>query len=162
MSELLPVVLTVNGVPHTAAVPPRLLLADLLREHLGLTGTHLGCGHGTCGSCTVVLDGEPVRSCLMLAVQADGSSVTTVEGVAGDGPITPVQQAINDNHGMQCGFCTPGVVCSLTALLEADPAPSDEAITDTLDGHLCRCTGYQNIVKAARQAAGRPVPEVAP
>ncbi|GAA1378726.1 (2Fe-2S)-binding protein [Pseudonocardia kongjuensis] len=162
MSELLPVVLTVNGVPHTAAVPPRLLLADLLREHLGLTGTHLGCGHGTCGSCTVVLDGEPVRSCLMLAVQADGSSVTTVEGVAGDGPITPVQQAINDNHGMQCGFCTPGVVCSLTALLDADPAPSDEAITDTLDGHLCRCTGYQNIVKAARQAAGRPVPEVAP
>jgi len=162
MSELLQVVLTVNGVPHTAAVPPRLLLADLLREHLGLTGTHLGCGHGTCGSCTVVLDGEPVRSCLMLAVQADGSSVTTVEGVAGDGPITPVQQAINDNHGMQCGFCTPGVVCSLTALLDADPAPSDEAITDTLDGHLCRCTGYQNIVKAARQAAGRPVPEVAP
>jgi carbon-monoxide dehydrogenase small subunit len=159
----IPVAVTVNGVPHDAAVPARLLLADFLRDHLGLTGTHLGCGHGTCGVCTVLLDGEPVRSCLMLAAQVDGCTVTTVEGISPDGELTPVQRAFQDNHGLQCGFCTPGLVCSLTALLRADPEPSDEAIIDTLDGHLCRCTGYQNIVKAARQAAGRPIaPEEAP
>ncbi|MCW0214813.1 MAG: (2Fe-2S)-binding protein [Pseudonocardia sp.] len=152
-----PIAVRVNGVSHEAAVAPRLLLSDFLRDELGLTGTHVGCGHGTCGACTVILDGEPVRSCLTLAAQVDECTVTTVEGLSPDGELTPVQQAFQDNHGMQCGFCTPGFVCSLTALLAADPEPSDEAITDTLDGHLCRCTGYQNIVKAARQAAGRPV-----
>lgn len=156
-AELIPVTVTVNGVLHEAAVPGRLLLADYLRDRLGLTGTHDGCAHGTCGACTVLVDAEAVRSCLMFAAQVDGSHITTVEGVSPDGELTPVQRAFQDNHGMQCGFCTPGIVCSLTGLLAKDPAPSEEAIIDTLNGHLCRCTGYQNIVKAARQAAGRPI-----
>ncbi|MCW2583451.1 MAG: (2Fe-2S)-binding domain protein [Klenkia sp.] len=146
---------TVNGEPRDAAVPARTLLSDFLRDTLGLTGTHVGCGHGTCGACTVLLDGVAVRSCLLFAVQTDGCSITTIEGISPDGTLTPVQQAFQDNHGMQCGFCTPGFVCSLTALLAEDPAPTDQRLTETLDGHLCRCTGYQNIVKAARQAAGR-------
>jgi carbon-monoxide dehydrogenase small subunit len=154
---LIPISLTVNGLPVDAAVPGRMLLADFLRDELGLTGTHVGCGHGTCGSCTILVDGEAVRSCLQFAVQVDGCVITTVEGVSPDGRLTPVQQAFQDNHGMQCGFCTPGFVCSLTGLLAKDPAPSEETIVDTLNGHLCRCTGYQNILKAARQAAGRPV-----
>jgi carbon-monoxide dehydrogenase small subunit len=129
-------------------------LSDYLREQLRLTGTHLGCAHGTCGACTVLLDGAPVRACLLFAAQADGCAVTTIEGISPDGELTAVQQAFQDNHGMQCGFCTPGFVVSLTALLTADPHPTEDELVDTLDGHLCRCTGYQNILRAGRQAAG--------
>jgi carbon-monoxide dehydrogenase small subunit len=154
---LIPVSVTVNGLPYEAAVPGRMLLADFLREELGLTGTHVGCGHGTCGSCTILVDGEAVRSCLQFAAQVDGCAITTVEGISPDGRLTPVQQAFQDNHGMQCGFCTPGFVCSLTGLLAKDPSPNEETIVDVLNGHLCRCTGYQNILKAARQAAGMEV-----
>jgi len=135
-------------------VAPRTLLSDYLREQLRLTGTHLGCAHGTCGACTVLLDGAPVRACLLFAAQADGCAVTTIEGISPDGELTAVQQAFQDNHGMQCGFCTPGFVVSLTALLTADPHPTEDELVDTLDGHLCRCTGYQNILRAGRQAAG--------
>ncbi|MCU1650124.1 MAG: aerobic carbon-monoxide dehydrogenase small subunit [Pseudonocardiales bacterium] len=146
--------LVVNGVDHRAEVAPRTLLSDHLREQLRLTGTHLGCAHGTCGACTVLLDGAPVRACLLFAAQADGCAVTTIEGISPDGELTAVQQAFQDNHGMQCGFCTPGFVVSLTALLTADPHPTEDELVDTLDGHLCRCTGYQNILRAGRQAAG--------
>jgi len=135
-------------------VAPRTLLSDYLREQLRLTGTHLGCAHGTCGACTALLDGAPVRACLLFAAQADGCAVTTIEGISPDGELTAVQQAFQDNHGMQCGFCTPGFVVSLTALLTADPHPTEDELVDTLDGHLCRCTGYQNILRAGRQAAG--------
>jgi carbon-monoxide dehydrogenase small subunit len=145
--------LTVNGRSHEIAVAPRVLLADLLREELALTGTHLACEQGVCGACTVLLDGQAVRSCLMLAVQANGHSVTTIEGVSADGALTPIQQAFNDNHGMQCGFCTSGFVVSLHGLLQANPDADESELMDVLAGHLCRCTGYQNIVKAARQAA---------
>jgi carbon-monoxide dehydrogenase small subunit len=141
-------------VSHRGEVAPRTLLSDYLREALRLTGTHLGCAHGTCGACTVLLDGAPVRACLLFAAQADGCSVTTIEGLSPDGELTAVQQAFQDNHGMQCGFCTPGFVVSLTALLAASPRPTEDELVDTLDGHLCRCTGYQNILRAGRQAAG--------
>jgi carbon-monoxide dehydrogenase small subunit len=144
----------VNGVGHRGEVAPRTLLSDYLREALRLTGTHLGCAHGTCGACTVLLDGAPVRACLLFAAQADGCAVTTIEGISPDGELTAVQQAFQDNHGMQCGFCTPGFVVSLTALLTAAPHPTEDELVDTLDGHLCRCTGYQNILRAGRQAAG--------
>ncbi|HTF49871.1 MAG TPA: (2Fe-2S)-binding protein [Pseudonocardia sp.] len=144
----------VNGVSHRGEVAPRTLLSDYLREALRLTGTHLGCAHGTCGACTVLLDGAPVRACLLFAAQADGCAVTTIEGVSPDGELTAVQQAFQDNHGMQCGFCTPGFVVSLTALLAATPHPTEDELVDTLEGHLCRCTGYQNILRAGRQAAG--------
>jgi aerobic carbon-monoxide dehydrogenase small subunit len=152
--------LTVNGRLHEVAVAPRVLLADMLREELALTGTHLACEQGVCGACTILLDGRAVRSCLMLAVQANGHTITTIEGVSTDGTLTPVQQAFNDNHGMQCGFCTSGFVVSLHGLLQANPHASEAEVMDVLGGHLCRCTGYQNIIKAARQAAdavgGRP------
>ena len=129
-------------------------LADFLRDRCGLTGTHLGCEHGACGACTVLLDGEAVRSCLMFAVQADGAEVTTVEGVAApDGTLSPVQSALRECHGLQCGFCTPGFVMSLTALLRDNPDPSDHEIREGLSGNFCRCTGYQGIVAAARRAA---------
>jgi carbon-monoxide dehydrogenase small subunit len=144
----------VNGVSHRGEVAPRTLLSDYLREALRLTGTHLGCAHGTCGACTVLLDGAPVRACLLFAAQADGCAVTTIEGISPDGELTAVQQAFQDNHGMQCGFCTPGFVVSLTALLAATPHPTEDELVDTLEGHLCRCTGYQNILRAGRQAAG--------
>ena len=144
----------VNGVSHRGEVAPRTLLSDYLREALRLTGTHLGCAHGTCGACTVLLDGAPVRACLLFAAQADGCAVTTIEGVSPDGELTAVQQAFQDNHGMQCGFCTPGFVVSLTAQLAATPHPTEDELVDTLEGHLCRCTGYQNILRAGRQAAG--------
>jgi carbon-monoxide dehydrogenase small subunit len=144
----------VNGVAHRGTVAPRTLLSDFLRENLRLTGTHLGCGHGTCGACTVLLDGDPVRACLLFAAQADGCTITTIEGISPEGRLTPVQQAFQDNHGMQCGFCTPGFVVSLTALLTGNPQPTEEELVDTLNGHLCRCTGYQNILRAGRQAAG--------
>jgi carbon-monoxide dehydrogenase small subunit len=146
--------LRVNGREHTGAVPPRLLLSDFLRHHLGLTGTHVGCEHGVCGACTVLLDGEAVRSCLLLAVQAADAEVTTVEGLARpDGPLHPIQQAFHEMHALQCGFCTPGFLLSALAFLRDVPAPSDEEIRHGLAGNLCRCTGYQNIVRAVRRAS---------
>jgi len=146
---------TVNGRRRRAAVEPRLTLADFLRERCQLTGTHLGCEHGVCGACTVLLDGQAVRGCLVFAVQADGGSVTTVEGIAAaDGTLSPVQQAFRENHGLQCGFCTPGFVTSVTAFLRDNPSPTDEEIRAGLSGNLCRCTGYQGILAAVRAAAG--------
>ena len=143
---------TVNGRQERIDVEPRRTLADALRDDLGLTGTHLGCEQGVCGACTVLLDGEPVRSCLMLAVQADGSSLTTVEGLAGAG-LHPLQQAFADCHGLQCGFCTPGFLISALHLLTENPDPSREEIRAGLSGNICRCTGYAGIVEAVRQAA---------
>ena len=143
----------VNGRDYAEAVPPRLLLSDFLRHHLGLTGTHVGCEHGVCGACTVLLDGEPVRSCLIFAVQADGHALQTVEGLTpGDGPLHVLQEAFRDAHGLQCGFCTPGILMTVSALLEEHPTPSDEEIRVWLSGNLCRCTGYVNIVRAVRRA----------
>ncbi|MDT5011707.1 MAG: aerobic carbon-monoxide dehydrogenase small subunit [Mycobacterium sp.] len=150
----IPVEVTVNGQDTGAVVEPRLTLADYLRERCGLTGTHLGCEHGACGACTVLVDGQAVRSCLMFAVQADGSEVTTVEGIASpDGELSPVQSAMRDCHGLQCGFCTPGFVMSITALLAENPQPTDEEIREGLSGNFCRCTGYQSIVNAVHRAA---------
>lgn len=145
----------VNGVRRRTTVPSRLTLADLLRERLGLTGTHLGCEHGACGACSILLDGEVVRACLLFAVQADGREVTTIEGIAGpDGELTAVQAAFRDCHGLQCGFCTPGFVITATALLERTPEPTEAEIREELSGNLCRCTGYQGIIEAVRRAAG--------
>ncbi|OBG22775.1 4-hydroxybenzoyl-CoA reductase subunit gamma [Mycolicibacterium celeriflavum] len=150
----MPVEVTVNGRTFTATVEPRLTLADFLREKCGLTGTHLGCEHGACGACTVLLNGDAVRACLMFAVQAEGMEVTTVEGVGGpDGELSPVQAALRDCHGLQCGFCTPGFVTSITALLRDNPKPTDEEIREGLSGNFCRCTGYQGIVNAVHRAA---------
>ena len=146
--------LTVNGVRRRATVAPRLTLADYLRDGLGLTGTHLGCEHGACGACSVLLDGDAVRACLVFAVQADGAEVTTIEGIGGpDGELSPVQAAFRDHHGLQCGFCTPGFVVSATALLRDNPTPTDEEIREGLSGNLCRCTGYQGILNAVHAAA---------
>jgi carbon-monoxide dehydrogenase small subunit len=147
--------ITVNGRPRRASVPPRLTLADFLRERCQLTGTHLGCEHGVCGACTVLLDGQAVRACLVFAVQADGSAVTTIEGIAApDGELSPVQAAFREQHGLQCGFCTPGFVISVTAFLRDHPSPTDEQIREALSGNLCRCTGYQGILAAVHAAAG--------
>ncbi|MET0149059.1 MAG: (2Fe-2S)-binding protein [Acidimicrobiales bacterium] len=143
----------VNGLARKVTIEPRLTLADFLRERCGLTGTHLGCEHGVCGACTVVLDGAAVRSCLVFAVQADGAEVTTVEGLAPEGDLNPVQAAFRDHHGLQCGFCTPGFVVSVTAFLRDNPDPSDDEIRAGLSGNLCRCTGYQGILVAIRSAA---------
>jgi carbon-monoxide dehydrogenase small subunit len=147
--------LTVNGRGRRATVEARMTLADFLREECRLTGTHLGCEHGVCGACTVLLDGAAVRSCLMFAVQADGAEVTTIEGIASsDGELSPVQSAFRDCHGLQCGFCTPGFVVSVTAFLRDHADPTDDEIRVALSGTLCRCTGYQGIFAAVRQAAG--------
>jgi carbon-monoxide dehydrogenase small subunit len=144
----------VNGRDHTEAVPARLLLSDFLRHRLGLTGTHVGCEHGVCGACTVLLDGEPVRACLMLAVQAAGAEITTVEALAGeDGRLHPVQEAFRAAHALQCGFCTPGFLMTVVAFLREAPDPGDDEIRRGLAGNLCRCTGYQNIVRAVRMAS---------
>jgi carbon-monoxide dehydrogenase small subunit len=146
--------LTINGQVTVASVEPRLTLADFLREKCHLTGTHLGCEHGVCGACTVLVDGEAVRSCLMFAVQAHGAELTTIEGIASpDGELSPIQAAFRDCHGLQCGFCTPGFIVSVTAFLRDHPDPTDEEIRVALSGNLCRCTGYQGILKAVRQAA---------
>lgn len=154
MTDARGITLRVNGREVTAEAEPRLLLSDLLRHRLGLTGTHVGCEHGVCGACTVMLDREPVRSCLVFAIQADGAELRTVEGLAPDGEtLHPVQEAFHRAHGMQCGFCTPGFLVTVVDLLERDPDPSEEAIVDALSGHLCRCTGYRNIVAAVRLAA---------
>ena len=148
------VTITVNGAPRTAEVEPRTLLVHLLREHLNLTGTHVGCDTSNCGACTVWLDGEAVKSCTVLAVQADGRAVTTIEGIAGNGDLHPMQRAFHEHHGLQCGYCTPGMIMTAIKLLEANPAPSDEQIRRGLEGNLCRCTGYENIVAAVRAASG--------
>ena len=144
---------TVNGERHEAEVEPRQLLVYFLREELGLTGTVVGCDTSSCGSCTVLLGGESVKSCTLLAVQADGAEVTTIEGLARDGELHPVQQAFHEQHGLQCGFCTPGMVLATVSLLAESPSPSDAEIRLALEGNLCRCTGYQNIVKAVKAAA---------
>jgi carbon-monoxide dehydrogenase small subunit len=148
------VTVTVNGAERTADVEPRLLLVHLLREVLGLTGTHVGCDTTNCGACTVLLDGVPVKSCTMFGVQVDGRSVTTVEGMAANGQLHPVQSAFKEHHGLQCGFCTPGMMLTGAALLEANPTPTEDEVRWAISGNLCRCTGYMNIVKAI-QAAGR-------
>lgn len=148
------VALTVNGHARSAEAPARRLLSDFLRHDLALTGTHVGCEHGVCGCCTVLLDGAPVRSCLMFAVGARGHAVTTVEGLAAeDGSLGPVQQAFRECHGLQCGFCTPGFLTTITALLEENPEPTEEEAVEAISGNLCRCTGYQNIVRSVLRAA---------
>jgi carbon-monoxide dehydrogenase small subunit len=148
------VTLVVNGVRRSATVPARRLLSDFLRHDLGLTGTHVGCEHGVCGACTVLVDGAPMRSCLLFAVSVDGASVTTVEGCrAPDGGLGPVQQAFHECHGLQCGYCTPGFITTITAYLEENPAPTAEEAREAIGGNLCRCTGYQNIVASVLRAA---------
>jgi len=150
-----PVSITVNGKRRRHDVEPRLLLVHYLRETLGLTGTNIGCDTSQCGACTVLADGKAVKSCTMLAVQADGASITTIEGLAKNGKLHPVQEAFREKHGLQCGFCTPGMVLTACHLLETNPKPSEAEIRHGLEGNLCRCTGYQNIVAAVREAAAR-------
>ena len=146
--------LTVNGKVVARTVEARVTLADFLRQDCGLTGTHVGCEHGACGACTIVVDGAAVRSCLMFAVQADGADVTTIEGIASaEGTFSTVQEALRECHGLQCGFCTPGFVMSITAFLRDNPAPSDDQIRESLSGNYCRCTGYQGIIQAVHRAA---------
>jgi aerobic-type carbon monoxide dehydrogenase small subunit (CoxS/CutS family) len=145
---------TVNGVTHTHDVEPRTLLVHYIREHVGLTGTNIGCDTSSCGACSIHLDGEAVKSCTVLAVQADGANITTIEGMASpDGTLHPMQQAFMENHGLQCGYCTPGMVMAATSLLKENPDPSEEEVRLGLEGNLCRCTGYHNIVKAVLAAA---------
>jgi carbon-monoxide dehydrogenase small subunit len=153
MADTRHVAMTVNGRSHAAEVETRVHLADFLRVEAGLTGTHLGCEHGVCGACTVIVDGEAVRSCLMLAVQANGAAVTTIEGLADGDELHPVQRAFRDNHGLQCGFCTPGMVMSLAAYLDEHPDPDEREVREAISGNMCRCTGYQGIVAAGLQAA---------
>ena len=149
------ITVTVNGTEHADDVEPRVLLVHHLRETLGLTGTHVGCDSSNCGACTVLLDGRPVKSCTMLAVQADGRSVTTVEGLKSNGQLDPVQQSFSDEHGLQCGFCTPGMMLTAKALLETNPDPTEDEVRWALSGNVCRCTGYQNIVKSVLWAAAK-------
>ncbi|MCP3958045.1 MAG: (2Fe-2S)-binding protein [bacterium] len=144
----------VNGTTHDRDVEPRLLLVHFLREELGLTGTNVGCETSLCGACTVLVDGKSVKSCTQLAVQADGSKVTTIEGLAGSGDLHPLQAAFHEEHGLQCGYCTPGMILAAVDLLENNPSPSDGEIREGLKGNICRCTGYHNIVKAVRRASG--------
>jgi carbon-monoxide dehydrogenase small subunit len=154
VSALFSVRVRVNGREHTEQVPARLLLSDFVRATLGLTGTHVGCEHGVCGACTVHLDGTPVRACLLLAVQADGAELTTVEGLApGPDALHPIQEAFRLEHGLQCGFCTPGILMTVSAFLREHPRPTDDEIRREISGNLCRCTGYQNIVRAVRRAS---------
>lgn len=156
MSELHPIRLTVNGRAYQRAVEPRLLLSDFLRHELGLYGTHVGCEHGVCGACTVLYDGQPIRACLTLAVQADGHELMTVEGLAADmAHLHPLQQAFQDAHGLQCGFCTPGFLMTLLPFLDENPNPTEADIREAISGNLCRCTGYQHIVDAVKLAAAR-------
>ncbi|GEO84784.1 MULTISPECIES: (2Fe-2S)-binding protein [Alphaproteobacteria] len=152
MSDARLIYLTVNGETREAMVEPRKLLADVLREDFGLTGTHVGCEHGVCGACTVLIDDQPARACLTYAVQMEGHEITTIEAVGGIG-LSPLQQAMHEEHGLQCGFCTPGVVMTFEAFLRDTPDPTEEEVRDVLSGNLCRCTGYQNIVAAVMKAA---------
>jgi aerobic carbon-monoxide dehydrogenase small subunit len=150
---------TVNGRAYERMIPPRLTLADFLRHELGLTGTHIGCEHGVCGACTVLVDGATARSCLMLAVQADGAEVRTVEGLkASDGSLHPIQEAFREHHGLQCGYCTPGMLMTLVEFLGENPKPTADDVRDAISGNLCRCTGYHRIVDAALDAASRLAP----
>jgi len=159
MSTPISIGVTVNGVLHEREVQPRLLLSDFIRQDLALTGTHVGCEHGVCGACTVLFDGEPVRSCIMLAVQADGHDLQTVEALAGPaGQLNPLQSAFRTAHGLQCGFCTPGFLMTLTAFLRDNPSPTDSEIRDALSANLCRCTGYHHIFEAAKLASRSTVP----
>jgi carbon-monoxide dehydrogenase small subunit len=146
---------TVNGVARQADVEPRTLLVYFLRETLGLTGTNVGCDTTSCGSCTVLVDGESVKSCNLLAVQVDGREVTTIEGMATDGQMHPIQEAFHRNHGLQCGYCTPGMIMAAASYLKENPNPTDEQVRESLEGNLCRCTGYQNIVRSILDAAGQ-------
>ena len=156
MSERRSIAVTVNGKRYEKDVPVRLTLADFLRHELGLTGTHLGCEHGVCGACTILLDGRSARSCLMLAVQADGHELLTVEGIApSEDKLHPLQEAFRDNHGLQCGFCTPGMLTTLIEFLRDNPDPTEQEVRIAISGNLCRCTGYQGIVNAALDAAKR-------
>ena len=145
--------LTVNGTPREGRCEPRKLLVDFLREDLELTGTHVGCEHGICGACTILVNGEAARSCIMLAIQADGAELVTVEGLARDGALHPLQEAFREHHGLQCGFCTPGMVMATVSYLKENPSPSEAEVRHALEGNLCRCTGYHNIVKAVQAAA---------
>jgi carbon-monoxide dehydrogenase small subunit len=157
MAEKQTVRLRVNGRAYEGACEPRKLLVDFIREDLGLTGTHVGCEHGVCGACTIIMDGLTVRSCLLFAVQADGADLMTVEGLAPGEELHPIQQAFWDQHGLQCGFCTPGILMTVYEFLQQNPKPTEQEIREALAGNLCRCTGYVNIVKAVQQAAGLPV-----
>ncbi len=153
MATNVSVSITVNGVEHTADVEARMLLVHFLRDELALTGTHIGCDTTHCGACTVLLDGVPIKSCTMFAVQANGQAITTVEGLARNGDLHPLQVGFKEEHGLQCGFCTPGMMLTASALLESNPSPSEPEIRRAISGNLCRCTGYQNIVKAIQYAA---------
>ncbi|HEX9072188.1 MAG TPA: (2Fe-2S)-binding protein [Pseudolabrys sp.] len=153
MNEKTAITLAINGRDHPITVEPRRTLADAIREDCGQTGTHIGCEHGICGACTVIVDGEPVRSCLMFAVQADGKKIRTIEGLANGDKLHPMQQAFMDHHGLQCGFCTPGFLMLAVGVLEREPEIGDDDLLDVLASNLCRCTGYQNIIKAVRAAA---------
>jgi aerobic-type carbon monoxide dehydrogenase small subunit (CoxS/CutS family) len=159
MTPTIQVTVTVNGVRYERNVEPRLLLSDFVRQDLALTGTHVGCEHGVCGACTILFDGEPARSCIMLAVQADGHEIQTIEGLAGpSGKLNSLQTAFRNAHGLQCGFCTPGFLMTLTAFLRDNPAPSDGEIRDALSANLCRCTGYEHIVEATKLACRSTLP----
>lgn len=159
MRETVTIRLRVNGAQYEHDIEPRLLLSDFLRDNLGLTGTHVGCEHGICGCCTVMVDGATVRSCLMFAVQADGAEVTTIEGLARDGKLHPLQEAFWDEHGLQCGFCTPGMLFSVLELLHDNPRPTDQEIHEGIAGTICRCTGYHHIVQAVKAAARKMAQE---
>lgn len=153
MSDKKDITLNINGRAHSVSVEPRRTLADVIREDCGQTGTHLGCEHGICGACTIIVDGAPVRSCLMFGIQADGTEIRTVEGLADGDELHPLQRAFTENHALQCGYCTPGFLMLATSVLEREPDISDDDLLDALASNLCRCTGYVNIIKAVRQAA---------
>ena len=153
MDDKIPVRLSVNSLDYHVNVEARQTLADVIREECGLTGTRVGCEHGVCGSCTIIIDGAPVRACLMFAIQAQGKAIRTIEGMADGAGLHPVQRAFSENHALQCGFCTPGFIMLIAAYLEQNPAPTDEEITEMLSANLCRCTGYQNIFNAVKQCA---------
>jgi carbon-monoxide dehydrogenase small subunit len=153
MSTTVPVRLQVNGVEHELEVEPRLLLVHALRDRLGLTGTHVGCDTSNCGACTIHLEGKPVKSCTVLAVQADGAQITTIEGMASDGELHPLQEAFWNDHGLQCGYCTPGMIMAAAGLLDENPNPTEDEVRHALEGNLCRCTGYHNIVRSVLDAA---------
>ncbi|MBD3680232.1 MAG: (2Fe-2S)-binding protein [Rhodobacteraceae bacterium] len=153
MSGTKQIFLTVNGETHEVSVPPRKLLVDVLRDDLHLTGTHTGCEHGVCGACTILVDGQPARACLSYAVQMEGHELRTIEAMAADGELKPLQRALHEEHGLQCGFCTAGIVMTFEAYLRDNPEPTEDEVRDVLSGNLCRCTGYQNIVSAVLKAA---------
>jgi carbon-monoxide dehydrogenase small subunit len=153
MTQLFPVKVTVNGQVYERQVEPRLLLSDFLRHDLGLMGTHVGCEHGICGACTIIFDGEPVRSCLIFAVQASGHEIRTVESLGSPDNLHPLQQAFTEKHGLQCGFCTPGILMTVVPFLEKNPHPTDEEIREAIDGNICRCTGYEKIIESVQEAS---------